>query len=241
MTSLIQSKYENEAIPDELIPEDVSPSVYRVLSNPRPKWRGRLHRIAGPLTLIAGVFLALSAPGGRERIGVAIFTAGTFAMFATSGLVHLRRWKISLLEILFRLDHAAIFLMIASGASSLALIAMDGTPAKVMLWSVWIGAGIGILLRVLPFHPPKGLMNTLFIALGCLPLVVAPSLFRAIDIFPASFIVLEGIFYIGGALMLGAQWPKLKPKVFGYHEVWHSLVVLAVAAHFGAVILILHY
>ena len=134
MTSLIESKYENEAIPDELIPENVSPSVYRVLSNPRPKWRGRLHRIAGPLTLIAGVFLALSAPAGRERIGVVIFAAGAFAMFATSGLVHLRRWKVSLLEILFRLDHAAIFLMIASGASSLALIAMDGTPAKVMLW-----------------------------------------------------------------------------------------------------------
>ena len=62
------------------------------------------------------------------------------------------------------------------------------------------------------------------------------SLFRAIDLFPASFIVLEGIFYIGGALMLGAQWPKLKPKVFGYHEVWHSLVVLAVAAHFLSLI-----
>ena len=86
MTSLIESKYANEAIPDELIPENVSPSVYRVLSNPRPQWRGRLHRIAGPLTIIAGVFLALSAPAGRERIGVAIFTAGAFAMFATSGI-----------------------------------------------------------------------------------------------------------------------------------------------------------
>ena len=241
MTSLTESKYADEAIPDELIPENVSPSVYRVLSNPRPKWRGRLHRIAGPLTLIAGVVLALSAPAGRERIGVLLFAGGAFAMFSTSAIVHFRRWKVSLLEVLFRLDHAAIFLMIASGASSLALIAMDGSPAKLMLWSVWIGAGIGIMLRVLPFHPPKGLMNTLFICLGCLPLIVAPSLFRAIDFFPAFFIVLEGVFYIGGALMLGAQWPKLKPKVFGYHEVWHSLVVMAVAAHFGAVILILHY
>ena len=87
MTSLIESEYANEAIPAELIPENVSPSVYRVLSNPRPKWRGRLHRIAGPLTIVAGVFLAISAPAGRERIGVAIFAAGAFAMFATSGTV----------------------------------------------------------------------------------------------------------------------------------------------------------
>ena len=92
MNSLIESKYANEAIPDELIPENVSPSVYRVLSNPRPKWRGRLHRIAGPLTLIAGVFVALSAPAGRERIGVLLFAGGAFAMFSTSAVVHFRCW-----------------------------------------------------------------------------------------------------------------------------------------------------
>ena len=231
----------NEAVPEELIPEGVSPSVYRVLSNPRPKWRGRLHQISIPLTLIGGFFLAFYAPSGKERWGVAIFAAGAFVMFFASGLVHLRRWKVAVLEALFRIDHAAIFIMIASGATSLALIALDGNPANLVLWAAWIGALAGICLRLLPFHPPKGLMNTLFIFLGCIPLVVAPSLFRSIDLLPTLLIAIEGIFYIAGALMLGAQWPKLRPRIFGYHEVWHSLVVLSVLAHFGVLILIIDF
>ena len=109
-----------------------------------------------------------------------------------------------------------------------------------MLWAVWIGALLGIAMRLLPFHPPKGLMNTLFILLGCVPVAAAPSLISALEPPALALVGLEGLLYVAGALMLGARWPRLRPAVFGYHEVWHTLVVLAVAAHFVVVFLIVH-
>ena len=161
-------------------------------------------------------------------------------MFSVSGLVHLRRWRVPLWEVLYRCDHAAIFLLIATCATPLALSALDGGAGRLMLWAVWIGAALGIAMRLLPFHPPKGLMNTLFIVLGWVPVVVAPSLISALEPPALALVGLEGLLYVAGALMLGARWPRLRPGVFGYHEVWHTFVVLAVAAHFVAVSLIIH-
>ena len=109
-----------------------------------------------------------------------------------------------------------------------------------MLWAVWIGAALGIAMRILPFHPPKGLMNTLFIVLGGVPVVMAPSLISALETPALALVGLEGLLYVAGALMLGARWPRLRPGVFGYHELWHTFVVLAVAAHFAAVSMIIH-
>jgi len=222
------------------IPDGVSHEVRRALTGQWPRWRGRLHRVAIPLSAAAGVLLVLSAPVGRDRVGAAIFTVGAVTLFSVSGLVHLRRWRVPLWEVLYRCDHAAIFLLIATCATPLALSALDGGAGRLMLWAVWIGAALGIAMRLLPFHPPKGLMNTLFIVLGWVPVVVAPSLISALEPPALALVGLEGLLYVAGALMLGARWPRLWPAVFGYHEVWHTLVVLAVAAHFVVVFLIVH-
>ncbi len=210
------------------------------MSRPRPRWRGRIHRVAVPCSVVAGVVLVASAPAGADRVGAAVFVAGAFLMFLASGIVHLRQWHIPLWEVLFRLDHAAIFVLIAASATPVAISGLEGRSATLMLWAVWIGAGIGVALRVLPFHPPKGLMNSLFLALGWVPIVVAPDLLRSLAAPELALIVAEGLLYSGGALMLGARWPDPWPTVFGYHEVWHVLVTTAVGLHFLAVALIIH-
>ena len=81
-------------------------------------------------------------------------------------------------------------------------------------------------------------MNTLFLSLGWVPIVVAPDLFRALDTTVLVLIAVEGILYSGGAIMLGVRWPNLSPRGFGYHEVWHALVTVAVAIHFVVVAMI---
>ena len=82
-------------------------------------------------------------------------------------------------------------------------------------------------------------MNSLFLSLGWVPIVVAPDLFRALEPVGIFLVVVEGLLYSGGALMLGARWPDPAPRVFGYHEVWHTLVTAAVAVHFVLVAIIL--
>ena len=118
--------------------------------------------------------------------------------------------------------------------------AKDDTEVRVLLGdgAVWIGAGVGVGVRLLPFHPPRGLMNSLFIGLGWVPIVVAPDLFRSLEAMELALVVVEGLLYSGGALMLGARWPDPSPEVFGYHEVWHALVTAAVGVHFLLVALL---
>ncbi len=182
--------------------------------------------------------LVASAPAGRDRLGAAVFVVGAVLMFSASSLVHLRRWSIPTWEVLFRIDHGTIFVLIAASATPLGLSALDGRSATLLLWVVWIGAAIGVGVRLLPFHPPKGLMNSLFIGLGWVPIVVAPDLIRALSQTELLLVVAEGLLYSGGALMLGARWPDPSPEVFGYHEVWHILVTAAVGVHFLLVALI---
>ena len=225
--------------PDE-VPGDISESVRRALLQVRPRWRGLMHRAAVPLSVAAGIALVATAPAGAPRAGAAVFSVGASLMFAASALVHMRRWSIPVWETLFRLDHAAIFLLIATSATPVAVIALEGRSATLLLWAVWIGAAIGVSLRMLPFHPPRGLMNTLFLALGWVPIFVAPALVRALDVPVLVLIAVEGLLYSVGALMLGARWPDPSPRVFGYHEVWHTLVTVAVLVHFVVVALIIH-
>ena len=222
--------------PAELV--GASASVQRSLLLPRPRWRGVLHRVAVPCALVAGVVLVASAPAGRDRAGAGIFVAGAVLMFSASSLVHLRRWPIPTWEVLFRIDHGAIFVLIAASATPIGLSALDGRAAALLLWAVWIGAGVGVGVRLLPFHPPRGLMNSLFIGLGWVPIVGAPDLFRSLESMELALVVVEGLLYSGGALMLGARWPDPSPEVFGYHEVWHALVTAAVGVHFLLVALL---
>ncbi|HCV35737.1 MAG: hemolysin III family protein [Acidimicrobiales bacterium] len=214
---------------------DVSDSVRRSLMHGRPQWRGVMHRAAVPMALAGGVALVWEAPPGTDRVGAAVFATGALLMFVASALVHLRRWSIPVWELLFRFDHAAIFILIAASATPIAISGLEGRSAQLLLWATWAGAAIGVTLRMLPFHPPRGLMNTLFISLGWVPIVVAPDLFRALDTSVLALIALEGLLYSGGAIMLGVRWPDLSPRVFGYHEVWHVLVTTAVAIHFVVV------
>ena len=225
--------------PDE-VPGDISESVRRALLQVRPRGRGLMHRAAVPLSVAAGIALVATAPAGAPRVGAAVFSVGASLMFVASALVHMRRWSIPVWETLFRLDHAAIFLLIATSATPVAVIALEGRSATLLLWAVWIGAAIGVSLRMLPFHPPRGLMNTLFLALGWVPIFVAPALVRALDVPVLVLIAVEGLLYSVGALMLGARWPDPSPRVFGYHEVWHTLVTVAVLVHFVVVALIIH-
>ena len=225
--------------PDE-VPGDISESVRRALLQVRPRWRGLMHRAAVPLSVAAGIALVATAPAGASRVGAAVFSVGASLMFVASALVHMRRWSIPVWETLFRLDHAAIFLLIATSATPVAVIALEGRSATLLLWAVWIGAAIGVSLRMLPFHPPRGLMNTLFLALGWVPIFVAPALVRSLDVPVLVLIAVEGLLYSVGALMLGARWPDPSPRVFGYHEVWHTLVTVAVLVHFVVVALIIH-
>lgn len=219
---------------------ELSPSVVRLLSRPRPAWRGRLHRWAAAASVPAGVTLVLLARGTRPTVGALTFAVGVTAMFGVSAAVHWRPWPPSRYHRLVQLDHTAIFLCSAATATPVALLVLDGGTRVAMLAGMWVGVLVGTVLEWMPFHPPRGLMNTMFLILGWYPVLFVAALWRGMDGATFALMAAGGLVYTVGAVIVGAQRPDPHPEVFGYHEVWHLLVVVAIALHYGMVLRLVH-
>lgn len=214
---------------------DLSTDPYRVASLDPPSWRGRMHGAMVPVSAIAAVALVVAAPAGFDRLAAGVYGLTLVNMFATSALFHLRRWGDVGWWRMRQLDHTAIYLFIAGTYTAVGGIGLDGWVRVFLLVSAWVGAGAGVLVRWLPFKPPYGMMNTLFITLGWASIVAIPAIWDQIGPTGAVLIWVGGAFYTFGALMLGARWPNPSSRHFGYHEVWHVNVTIAAALQFIAV------
>lgn len=163
---------------------------------------------------------------------MAVFAIGTLVMLGVSAVTHLRDWPIERVEMLVRLDHSAIFVMFATSATPIALLALDGHRTTILLVFAWVGAAFGVLLEYLPFHPPRGLVNTIFLTFGAGFLVFLPWLIDGLDGSQLWLLLGGAIPYVVGSLIVGAQRPDPWTDVFGYHEIWHVLVVAGAGVHY---------
>ncbi len=179
------------------------------------------------------VVLVVGADGLRATLAMAVFCAGATTMLAVSAVVHLRDWPPAQVETLVRLDHSAIFLTFATSATPVALLALDAPVSGWMLGFAWAGALLGIAAEWLPMHPPKGWMNAAYIVFGVSMLVFGPWLLSALSALGLVLLFGGGIAYTVGAVIVGSRRPDPWSEVFGYHEIWHVLVVVAVGAHYG--------
>ena len=213
-------------------PSGYSPSVERALTLPRPRWRGVVHRWAFFVSLPIGLAAIVLAPDGRSALGASFFCVGMWVMLGTSALVHLRQWSADQFHLLFRLDHSAIFFCIAAQSTGILILALDGRPLAFALAWFWFGAVIGIAAEWLPFHPPRGLMNTMFLVLGWGVVALLPWLWSSLGVGRFALLAFGGLLYTTGAIVVGARRPDPDPYVFGYHEIWHVCVVLGVTCHF---------
>jgi hemolysin III len=203
----------------------------RALTAPRPRLRGTSHLVAGLICLPLGPWWALSVPPGRPRLAVIAFMVGITAMFSASALLHLRRWNASTYEALFRLDHTGIYLAIGGTGIAIALVGLDGWP-RIALFTVGVvGAALGILVEWLPFAPPRGFSNTVYITLGWVPIVLLPWMWTTAGPATVALLLAGGVLYTSGAIMLALQRPDPSPTWFGYHELWHLFVIVAVVTH----------
>jgi hemolysin III len=202
---------------------------------PRPRLRGRSHLIAGSLGLPLAIASTLRAPGGEVRLAVASFGFGVTIMLLCSALLHLRRWDAMVHERLFRLDHSGIYCAIGGSTAAIALLALDGWPRRVLLLGTVVGSVVGIVLEWLPFAPPRGLSNTVYLTLGWLPVLLLPWIWVSAGALVVTLIIVGGVLYTSGAIIVALRRPDVLPGWFGYHELFHVLVIGAVLLHAWAV------
>ena len=180
-----------------------------------------------------GVVAAIAADGGRATFSMIVFAIGATIMLGTSALVHWRDWPIERVEMLIRLDHSAIFVMYATSATPIALMALTDRQATFLLGFAYVGALGGIVAEFLPFHPPRGVVNAIYITFGLSFLVFIPWMLDGLTTGQFLLLMVGGAFYAVGAIIVGAQWPDPWTDSFGYHEIWHVFVVVATVLHYA--------
>jgi len=200
---------------------------------PKPLLSGVSHEIAAAFALAGWVLLVRSAPGPRAAVAAAVYGLSLFAQFAVSALYHRPSWGTRARLVMRRLDHAAIFMLIAGTYTPFCLLLPGG--GRGLLAGVWTAALAGMVLSVAWPLAPKWLMAALTVGLGWVIVPILPSLHAAIGTGGLWLLGGGGLAYTIGAVTYATRWPDPSPRVFGYHEVFHALVILAAVLHFVAV------
>jgi hemolysin III len=204
---------------------------------PKPRYRGRIHQVAAFVALPAAIVLIALAPGLPARVASTVYGATLVNMFSTSAIYHRRTWTERARRRIQALDHSAIYLLIAGTYTPLAVLALHGWVRVAMLVSVWAVAAAMVALKQAFPGRFAGLTGAMYIVLGWAAVIAAPQFFRALPEAALVLLVLGGLLYTGGALVLNRQWPDPDPLVFGYHEVWHVFMTSAAACHYVAILL----
>jgi hemolysin III len=202
----------------------------------KPRFRGVFHEWAFFVSLVAGGALVLAAPDGEARLAAAIYACSLSALLGVSALYHRVTWRRpEIRRWMRRLDHTMIFFLIAGTVTPFALLVIGGSLGTALLVAVWAGAAAGTVVELIWVEAPKWLTALVYVAVGWIGALGVPAIVVEAGVGAGALIGVGGAFYTAGAVVYARQRPDPNPAVFGYHEIFHVLVVAAAAAHFAAV------
>src|ERR1022692_2520291 len=201
----------------------------------KPRLRGVSHQYAFFVSLGTGVALILAASDGRARLAASIYAAAVSALLGTSALYHRVTWRPEARRWMRRLDHSMIFVMIAGTYTPVALLALKGTLASTILIVLWAGALGGVVFKLVWIDAPKWLLACVYVALGLVSAAVLGQLPAAIGWLGVAGLATGGGVDVPGGVVYPGGGANPWPKVFGYHEIFHALVIAAAALQYAVI------
>lgn len=196
----------------------------------KPRLRGVLHQWACACSLPLGVALVIAAETARARIALSVYALSLIGLFAASALYHRINWRSTTArDWMRRLDHSMIFVLIAGSYTPFAMLVLHGPLAIIILVAVWAGALLGLAFNLLWSDAPNWLHATLYVSVGWMAVAALPQLGGAIGLAGMTLLGLGGVLYTLGAVVYTVKRPDPVPAVFGYHEIFHTLVIAAAA------------
>ena len=205
------------------------------LAAKRPLLRGFLH-LGAFMAAIAGIIvMLLLAHNARGYVGASIFGASLITVYGVSAAYHRISWGGRMSSLMRRLDHAMIFFLIAGTYTPFCLIVLRNAWGISLLSATASIAVVGAAMRLAWLNSPRWLALSLYLATGWVALFGASQILQKLDLAPLSLLLLGGIAYSVGGIAYAAKRPDPWPRVFGYHEVFHSFTILGSVSHFVAV------
>jgi hemolysin III len=187
------------------------------------------------VALVAGVLLVVYADGARASTAAAVFAGSVMAMLGASALYHRVTWSVRARPWMRRLDHAGIYLLIAGTYTPVGLLTLRGTMREVVLAVVWSGAAAAILMKFVWVGAPKWLSAVTGVALGWAGVAAMPQVARYAGATAVVLLGIGGLAYTAGAVVYARRRPDPVPAVFGYHELFHALTLVAVTCQYVAI------
>jgi hemolysin III len=200
----------------------------------RPRLRGVLHAVAFVVSCLVGALLIAYAPAGHG-FAAAVFAISASVMLGTSALYHRITWRPSRRLWMRRADHAGLFLLIAGTYTPVALIGLHGAWRTTVLAVVWSGAALATITKVCWVQAPRWLSAAIGVALGWVAVVALPQIAHNEGLPPLFLLAAGGLVYTAGAIVYAWRRPDPLPRVFGYHEVFHALTILALSCQYVAI------
>jgi hemolysin III len=205
---------------------------------PKPRLRGRLHQIAFFVAVPAGIALVAAAPTARSRAATLVYALSLAGLYGTSAAYHRLPWTPRGRQWMKRLDHSMIFLLIAGTYTPFALLVLEPPWSWAILGLVWAGALTGIVLKMARIDGFVAIGATLYVSLGWLAVLTMPQILKGLEGWATVLLLVGGILYTTGAIVLARRRPDPAPATFGYHEIFHSFVVGGSACHYAVVLLV---
>jgi hemolysin III len=201
----------------------------------KPRLRGVLHRYALIASLLPCLLLVLEAPSGRATLASSVYAGSLVGLLGTSALYHGVNWSPRARFWLARLDLVMIFVLIAGTYTPIVMLRLEPELASWVLAGVWGTVLCGGVLKAIWVDPPKWASAAIFVGVGSVALPFLPLVAVAIGGPATALMLLGGGFYVAGAVVYGLQRPDPIPAAFGYHEIFHALVIAGAAVHFVAI------
>ena len=196
----------------------------------KPMLRGYSHAVTAPLALAATVVLAVMAAGNTGRqVTVVIYGASMVLLFGGSALYHVGNWSQRTRELLRRMDHSNIFLLIAGTYTPIGFVLLEGWERTAVLGAVWGLSLVGVGIAVSGIQVPRAVLTGLYLLVGWVALLAVPAILAKVGLAGGLLLVAGGALYTLGAVCYALKWPTLWQRVFSYHEVFHLLVIAASA------------
>jgi hemolysin III len=201
----------------------------------RPRLRGVLHAVGLVGACVAGALLIAYAPGGKVTAAAAVFAGSAALCLALSTTYHLVPWPPRAHLVMRGVDHAGIYVLVAGTYTPVGLLALHGVLQRVVLTVVWAGAAVATAVRLAWRSAPGWFTAVVALALGWAGVAALPQLVERAGLAPVVLLALGGIAYTLGAIVFASHRPDPAPRVFGYHEVFHALTIVALACQYAAI------